>query len=98
MAGGDDTRRSCHTRRKSAGFESLTARSPVLWELDDHTAAKHRVLRGYLDGWIPVMANRAAHRIGQPRLLLADGFAGPGRYAAGERGSPLLMLDALLLP
>lgn len=32
----------------------------------------------------------------QPRLLLVDGFAGPGRYATGEPGSPLIMLDALL--
>jgi three-Cys-motif partner protein len=31
----------------------------------------------------------------QPRLLLVDGFAGPGRYATGEPGSPLIMLEAL---
>ncbi len=31
-----------------------------------------------------------------PKLLLLDGFAGPGRYATGEPGSPLIMLDALL--
>jgi three-Cys-motif partner protein len=39
-----------------------------------------------------------AQRIGEddPRLLLVDGFAGPGRYATGEPGSPLIMLDALL--
>jgi len=73
---------------------------PILWDQDDHTAAKHRVLRAYLDGWIAVMAqqtlNSQAFRIGPPRLLLVDGFAGPGRYATGESGSPLLMLDALL--
>lgn len=73
---------------------------PVLWDQDDHTAAKHRVLRAYLDGWIPVMAQQALHArrftIGPPRLLLVDGFAGPGRYATGEPGSPLIMLDALL--
>ena len=33
---------------------------------------------------------------GKPRLLLVDGFAGPGQYAGGEPGSPLVMLDALL--
>lgn len=27
---------------------------PILWDRDPHTAAKHRVLRAYLDGWIPV--------------------------------------------
>lgn len=39
-----------------------------------------------------------ALRVGgnNPRLLLVDGFAGPGRYATGEPGSPLIMLDALL--
>lgn len=39
-----------------------------------------------------------AQRVGDdnPRLLLVDGFAGPGRYATGEPGSPLIMLDALL--
>lgn len=73
---------------------------PILWNQDSHTAAKHRVLRAYLDGWIPVLAHQAlrsrAYAVGAPRLLLVDGFAGPGRYATGEPGSPLLMLDALL--
>lgn len=69
----------------------------VLWPLDPHTAAKHRVLRAYLDAWLPIMG-RQAQRVGDdnPRLLLVDGFAGPGRYARGEPGSPLIMLDALL--
>jgi three-Cys-motif partner protein len=71
---------------------------PVLWSLDPHTAAKHRVLRSYVEAWIPVMAQQAlsvAH-VERPRLLLIDGFAGPGRYSAGEPGSPLIMLDVLL--
>ena len=72
---------------------------PILWDQDAHTAAKHRVLRAYLDGWIPVLGQQAlnvpGYRIGPPRLLLVDGFAGPGRYATGEPGSPLVMLDAL---
>jgi len=73
---------------------------PVLWDLDDHTRAKHRVLRAYLDAWIPIMAQQAlkvrGFTPGGPRLLLVDGFAGPGRYATGEPGSPLIMLSALL--
>jgi three-Cys-motif partner protein len=73
---------------------------PILWDRDPHTAAKHRVLRSYLDGWIPVMAQQALrmrqYAVGAPRLLLVDGFAGPGRYATEEPGSPLIMLDALL--
>ncbi|MEX2447702.1 MAG: three-Cys-motif partner protein TcmP [Solirubrobacterales bacterium] len=74
-----------------------TMTNSVLWDLDPHTAAKHRVLRSYLDGWIPVLGKQA-QRVGDddPRLMLVDGFAGPGRYAAGEPGSPLIMLDALL--
>ncbi|HXN62976.1 MAG TPA: three-Cys-motif partner protein TcmP [Acidimicrobiales bacterium] len=72
---------------------------PVRWEMKDHTRAKHRVLRSYLDQWIPIMGRQALRTratIGAPpRLLLADGFAGPGRYVEGEPGSPLIMLDAL---
>jgi three-Cys-motif partner protein len=72
---------------------------PVLWELDDHTSAKHRVLRAYLDAWIPILGQQAikvqAFQEDKPRLLLVDGFAGPGRYSGGQPGSPLIMLDAL---
>src|SRR3954469_3316408 len=73
---------------------------PVLWPRDDHTHAKHQVLRAYLDAWLPVMGQQAVKvargRSDPPRLLLVDGFAGPGRYATGEPGSPLIMLNALL--
>ena len=31
-----------------------------------------------------------------PRLLIVDGFSGPGRYETGEDGSPLIMLKTLL--
>lgn len=72
---------------------------PVLWDQEPHTAAKHRILRSYLDGWISVMAQQAIRVSkrggGEPRLLLVDGFAGPGRYATGEPGSPLIMIDAV---
>lgn len=75
---------------------------PVLWPRADHTAAKHQVLRSYLDAWIPVMGHQALRARNQgfareePRLLLVDGFAGPGIYSGGEPGSPLIMLRALL--
>lgn len=62
----------------------------VLWELDPHTVAKHRLLRAYIDRWLPIMAKY------QDRLLLVDGFAGPGRYVGGEDGSPVIMLKAYL--
>jgi len=69
----------------------------ALWKLEPHTAAKHRVLRSYLDAWLPAMGHQSQH-IGhaKPRLLLVDGFAGPWRYTTGEAGSPIIMLDALL--
>jgi three-Cys-motif partner protein len=72
---------------------------PVLWPLDDHTRAKHGVLKAYLEAWLPVMGQQALKFRGQeepPRLLLVDGFCGPGRYKTGEDGSPLIMLKTLL--
>jgi three-Cys-motif partner protein len=63
----------------------------TLWNLDPHTAAKHRLLRRYMNAWLPIMG-RSRHRT----VLLVDGFAGPGRYAGGEPGSPLVILDAFL--
>jgi three-Cys-motif partner protein len=68
----------------------MTAPKSVLWQLDEHSAAKHGILRAYLDAWLPIMASR------NPKLLLIDGFAGPGRYLGGEDGSPVIMVKALL--
>jgi three-Cys-motif partner protein len=72
----------------------------VLWPLDDHTRAKHSVLAAYLAAWLPVMGQQAikVHRLRKdpPRLLVVDGFCGPGRYESGEDGSPLIMLKTLL--
>jgi three-Cys-motif partner protein len=62
----------------------------TIWALEDHTAAKHRILRGYLEAWLPIMGSWC------PRLVLVDGFAGPGIYAKGEPGSPIHMLNAYL--
>jgi three-Cys-motif partner protein len=62
----------------------------TLWSLDPHTAAKHRILRCYLDAWLPIMGSWNG------RILIIDGFAGPGRYTGGEDGSPLIALRAVL--
>jgi three-Cys-motif partner protein len=62
----------------------------TLWPAEEHTVAKHRVLRAYLNAWIPILASQSG------RLILIDGFAGPGRYSTGEDGSPLVMLRAYL--
>ncbi len=61
----------------------------ITWEAEPHTIAKHRLLRSYLDAWLPIMsANR--------RVMYIDGFAGPGEYEGGEEGSPIIALRAVL--
>ena len=60
------------------------------WQLEDHTLGKHRVLRNYMDAWLPIMRSRSG------RLLFIDGFAGPGEYAGGEDGSPIIALKSLV--
>jgi len=62
----------------------------VVWSIEEHTRAKHRILRGYLDAWLPIMSVRNG------RLVYIDGFAGPGVYAGGEPGSPIIALNAYL--
>ncbi len=63
----------------------------TIWPLDPHTGAKHEILRRYLDAWIPILS------LGKfPKLVYIDGFAGPGRYAEGEHGSPILAIKAVL--
>lgn len=63
------------------------------WNLDPHTEAKHELVRLYLEAWLPVMSMRKSP---PRRLVLLDGFAGPGVYSRGERGSPLVALQTLL--
>lgn len=65
----------------------------VRWTRKRHTAAKHQILRWYLDAWLAILGSGS---YAKPNLVLIDGFAGPGRYRGGEKGSPLLMLDAYL--
>jgi three-Cys-motif partner protein len=62
----------------------------TVWPLQAHTRAKHRLLRGYLDAWFPILGSRPG------RIVFIDAFAGPGRYKSGEPGSPILALNTLL--
>lgn len=62
----------------------------TVWPLQPHTAAKHRILRCYLDAWFPIMGSWNG------RILIVDGFAGPGIYTDGEEGSPIIALRALM--
>jgi len=57
-----------------------------IWELDEHTLAKHEILRNYLGAWFPILAK------GSGRIVYIDGFAGPGIYSKGEEGSPIIAL------
>ncbi len=70
----------------------------TLWPMDSHTRGKHIVLRRYLEAWLPILSYSARVRaaLGPGKLVLVDGFAGPGRYSTGEDGSPLIMLKAFL--
>ena len=63
--------------------------STTLWPKGEQTVGKHLVLKSYLDGWFPILARWNG------RLVFIDGFAGPGEYADGERGSPLIALDCV---
>ncbi len=67
----------------------------TLWTRDEHTAAKHEVLRAYLDAWIPIMGHASLKWEREPRLFLVDGFAGPAATPV-ETGSPLIMIDAIV--
>jgi three-Cys-motif partner protein len=63
----------------------------VTWDISPHTAAKHLILKKYVQAWAPILAQGTAHK----RLVYIDGFAGPGEYKGGEDGSPVLVLKAL---
>ena len=39
---------------------------------------------------------RQSSKLGISELLFVDGFAGPGRYARGEPGSPILAIESAL--
>lgn len=60
----------------------------VVWDASDHTKAKLAILRGYLNAWFPILAQTNS------KIVYIDGFAGPGVYAGGEEGSPVVALRA----
>ena len=61
-----------------------------LWPLDPHTRAKHALLKLYLDRWFPILGKH------HTRINYIDGFAGPGEYAGGEKGSPLQAIESAM--
>ena len=73
---------------------SLNGSLPVI---EDHSLAKHEVLRAYLVNYLRILAqNPKSEGI---RVTLVDGFAGGGQYQTPigniVNGSPLVLLDAL---
>ena len=58
-----------------------------MWSIEPHTRAKHEVLRHYLKAWFPILSRWSE------RIIYLDGFAGPGIYAEGDYGSPVIALQ-----
>ena len=79
--------RPIHIRRP---MWRIMASDSTQWPLEPHTAAKHEILRRYLNAWFPILGSY------QGRVVFLDGFAGPGIYSHGESGSPIVALRALL--
>jgi three-Cys-motif partner protein len=62
------------------------------WEYPEHTGAKHEILGRYLGAWLTILGRgRRGSTWRHKRLILLDGFAGRGRYVAGQPGSPAIM-------
>src|SRR4051794_21996687 len=81
-----------HLNRGSFVSDSL----PTVWSAEPHTVAKHRILQAYLSAWMPILT-RQSQKVGQQgKVRYIDGFAGPGIYQKGEKGSPILALEAAL--
>lgn len=67
----------------------MSKKIPTIWPAEPHTLAKIKILKGYLDAWVPILGRKFR----QP-LIYIDGFAGPGCYAGGEDGSPIAAIRA----
>lgn len=62
----------------------------TIWQLEEQTRGKHKVLKSYLEAWFPKLATWSG------RVVFIDGFAGPGEYEGHEKGSPLIALESIL--
>ena len=69
----------------------MAAPRQTIWSLEPHTRAKHEILKRYLQAWMVILSQGRF-----PEILYIDGFAGPGEYAGGEAGSPIIALDTAL--
>ena len=64
----------------------------IIWQADQHTLAKHRILKRYLEAWAPILLQRGLNH----GVLYIDGFAGPGEYIGKEPGSPIIAMESLV--
>ena len=64
----------------------MAAPQDTVWEIEQHTLAKHEILRRYLGAWFPILSTYSR------RVVYIDGFCGPGKYKGGEAGSPIIAL------
>lgn len=65
--------------------------NPIPWEADPHTKVKHDLYRRYFGKWFPIMM-----RGWGGDLTYAEGFSGPGVYADGAPGSPIIALNSII--
>jgi three-Cys-motif partner protein len=71
-----------------SGIEPMALAKERLPEFAAHHGAKHRLLREYIQVWLPKLG------YSYPQIAIVDCFASAGRYRSGETGSPLTMLNA----
>jgi three-Cys-motif partner protein len=62
----------------------------AIWEIEEHTKAKHEILKRYLAAWFAILGRN------RPHVIYIDGFCGPGQYLGGEIGSPVIALEEAL--
>ena len=62
----------------------------TIWKIENHTLVKHEILKEYLNAWIPILGRTSQ------KIIFLDGFAGPGIYKEGEKGSPIIAIQAAI--
>ncbi len=60
-----------------------------IWPAREHTLAKIAILDAYLNAWFAILGRSV-----KSDMLYIDGFSGPGVYAGGQDGSPIVAVKA----